>query len=104
MKVDDVDPRDTRWELDEPAYRVYFWHQPAARVDVRRDDVMWHCDEHRLTGALDVSEVLNWARSTARTDQTFTVYVEHHDGERPGLIRLMGVDPTSGRHGTPRSS
>ena len=28
-----VDPRDTRWECDEPAYRVHFWtlgHAPGA--------------------------------------------------------------------------
>jgi hypothetical protein len=92
--IEGIDPRDTQWEIDDPAYRVYFWRQPIAPPGVPQEHVMFHCDEHRLSGAADVGEVLDWARSTARTDQTFTLYVEHRDGERPGLLRLMGVDPT----------
>ena len=25
-----VDPRDIKWEVDQPVYRVYFWYQPPA--------------------------------------------------------------------------
>ena len=26
--IEGVDPRDTQWEVDQPVYRVYFWHPP----------------------------------------------------------------------------
>ena len=94
-----MDPRDTQWEDDAPAYRVYLWHRPPPPDGVRIEDAMWHCDEHRLTGAEDVAEVIAWAQATARPDQSFTVHVEHRDGDRPGLIRLMGVDPTAADEG-----
>ena len=58
---------------------------------------MFHCDTYRLSGAVDVDEVLDWVRTTARPDQTFTLFVEHRDHRHdnsPGLIHLMGVDPT----------
>jgi hypothetical protein len=93
MIVDGVDPRDTRWEVDWPVYRVYFWHQPPAPAGVAQEHVMWHCDEYRLTDVTDVEEVLDWARNHARSDQTFVIYVEQRDGQRSGLVRLFGVDP-----------
>jgi len=55
---------------------------------------MYHCDEYRLSDAADVGEVLDWARTTARPEQTFTLYVEHQDADGPGLIKLIGIDPT----------
>lgn len=95
MFVEGVDPRDIEWEVDEPVYRVYLWHQPPAPPGVAQEHVMWHCSEHRMTEVVDIEEVLDWARSTARPDQTYTVYVEHRDSGRPGLVRLLGEDPTS---------
>ena len=95
MIIEGVDPRDTRWEVDWPVYRVYFWHQPPAPPGVAQEQVMWHCDEYRLSEATDVEEVLDWARSSARPDQTFTLYVEHRDAHGSGLVRLLGVDPNS---------
>jgi hypothetical protein len=92
--VHSIDPRDTEWEVEGPDYRVYLWHQPPAPAGVAQEHMMFHCKEYRLSDAVDVSEVLEWARTTARPDQTFTLYVEHHHGGSPGLIRLMGVDPT----------
>ena len=94
MIVDLVDPRDIEWEVDQPAYRVYFWHQPAAPPGVAQELVMFHSDEYRLSDVVDVGEVLAWARGKARADQTFTLYVEHRNGDRLGLIQLMGTDPT----------
>ena len=49
MIVEGVDPRDTQWEVDWPVYRVYFWHQPPAPPGVAQEQVMWHCDEYRLS-------------------------------------------------------
>jgi hypothetical protein len=92
--VEGVDPRDTEWEVEGPVYRIYFWHQPLAPEGVAQEDVMFHSDEYRLRGAVDVGEVLDWARATAMPDQSFTLYVEHRHGDSPGLIQLMGVDPT----------
>jgi hypothetical protein len=92
--VQSIDPRHTEWEVEGPVYRVYFWHQPLAPAGVAQRHMMFHCDEYRLSRAVDVVEVLDWARATARPDQTFTLYVEHSHGDSPGLIHLMGVDPT----------
>ncbi|GAB2755679.1 hypothetical protein GCM10027020_04770 [Nocardioides salsibiostraticola] len=95
MKIEGVDPRDTQWETDWPDYRVYFWYQPPASPVTAQEQVMWHCAEYRLSEANDVQEVLDWARSSARPDQTFVVYAEHRDGQRHGLVRLFGTDPNS---------
>lgn len=51
-------------------------------------------DEHRLTGAADVYEVLTWANEAAQSGSTFTVYVEHVCEGATGLIRLADTDPT----------
>lgn len=95
MIIEGVDPRDIEWEVEQPVYRVYFWHQPPAPPGVSQEHMGYHCDEHRLTGARDVHEVLRWANDTARPEQSFTLYVEHDnlDHER-GLIHLAGIDPT----------
>ena len=94
MIIEGIDPRDTKWEVDSPVYRVYFWHQPPAPPGIPPETVMYHSDEYRLSDVVDVAEVLAWARTTARADQTFTLYVEHQDSGGPGLIQLMGDDPT----------
>lgn len=93
MIIEGVDPRDTTWETDWPVYRVYFWNQPPAPPGIAQAQVMWNCDEYRLSEATDVQEVLEWAHSRARPDQTFVLYVEHHDGHSSGLVRLFGTDP-----------
>lgn len=94
MIIEGVDPRDIEWEVDQPVYRVYYWHQPPAPRGIAQSDVMYHCEEHRVSGARDLDEVLDWARSTARPEQTFVLYVEHTQDGSPGLIRLAGDDLT----------
>jgi hypothetical protein len=94
VNIEIVDPRDTEWEGDHPVYRVYLWHQPAAPPGVAQEMMMFHCTEYRLSEVADLAEVLDWVRETVRADQTFTLYVEHRDAGRPGLIQLMGDDPT----------
>ena len=86
MQAVPVDPRDITWEDDSPAYRVYFWRSlgtPGA----------FESTEFELTD-VEADEVLKWAQTTARPDQTYTVYavVQHSFG--PGLLRLAGTDPT----------
>jgi hypothetical protein len=79
-----VDPRDTRWEVDNPAYRVYFF-------EPERGDPpgSWQSDEYEITEA-DVAEVLTWAKADGRV---FVLYVLAAGGDGPGLIRLVGADP-----------
>lgn len=94
MIIEGVDPRDAEWEVESPVYRVYLWHQPPAPPGVAQEQVMFHCTEYRLSEVIDVAEVLDWVRVTARPDQTYTLYVEHRHANSLGLIRLMGEDPT----------
>ena len=96
MIIEGVDPRDIEWEVDQPVYRVYFWHQPPAPPGIPQQHMGYHCDEYRLRDATDVHEVLAWAERTAPPEQTFTLYVEHLHENSPGLIHLAGVDPTVG--------
>lgn len=89
MKARPTDPRDTRWEVPHPTYRVYFWelHRP------QEPDSSWVSDEWEIEDA-DIDEVLNWARDTAR-ERRFVVYVSLTGGypDEPGLVRLLGTDP-----------
>lgn len=87
MKVHPVDPRDTRWEVSHPAYRVYFWeqyrpHEPGSG---------WVSDEWEIE---DVDEVVDWARDNAR-GRRLAVYARVVNGQsgEPGLVRLLGADP-----------
>lgn len=88
MQVTGIDPRDVRFEIDEPDYRVYFF-EPDGRSD-----------EYHLTGARDVADVLDWAKANA-DDRTYVVYVFTDFGagsEQPSLIRLLRRDPNRNPH------
>jgi hypothetical protein len=74
-----IDPRDQRWEVDTPAYRVYF------------HDARGTSDEYELTGA-DVTEVLAWAEAERR-GRTYVAYVCATSRDGLGLLRLAGADP-----------
>ncbi|MBT2497650.1 hypothetical protein J7E25_00910 [Agromyces sp. ISL-38] len=96
MEISLIDPRDTTWELRDPTYRVYFWTVP--------DSVSY---EWRITDAADVHEVIAWAEAE-RGERTYELFIEHVDRrasgagewiEEPGLIRLVGDNPTTGRIG-----
>jgi hypothetical protein len=92
--IEGVDPRDIEWEVDQPVYRVYFWHRPPAQLGIPQERMGYHCQGDRLRDAADVYEVLDWAGRTARAEQTFTLYVEHLESGSLGLIHLFGRDPT----------
>jgi hypothetical protein len=85
VRAEPVDPRDTNWEVGEPAYRVYFWSQP-------RPGEMWVSDEWELTGA-DVTGALRWANDNADS-RRFVLYARIDTAQGPGLIHLLGIDPT----------
>lgn len=84
MEVQPVDPRDVEWDIDRPAYRVYFFDTT---------DGGFVSDEYEITAASDVDQVLAWARSEAR-GRPFVAYVMYQGGESLGAIRLAGADPT----------
>ena len=88
MQTRQVDPRDTRWEVDRPVYRVYFWQRLGSHKDSG-----WASQEWQVEDA-DADEVLTWAGSTAR-DRAFTLYVCCECDGEIGLIRLLGSDPTA---------
>jgi hypothetical protein len=87
MHATHVDPRSTGREIDQPAYRVYFW-RPTSN-DPRAG---WASDEWRLTEA-DVHEVLAWAEEQAN-GRRITSWVEIPGDGEPRLIRLSGWEPT----------
>ena len=84
LRARPVDPRDTRWEVWNPAFRVYFW---------RRWMGGWMSREFEIRGG-DVVGVLAWAAEHAEDGETYTLHcvVEAPDGT--GLVRLTGEDPT----------
>jgi hypothetical protein len=88
VKAERIDPRNTSWEKDDPAYRVCFWHRAT-----NGPMAGWVSDEWRLS-EVDVAEVLAWAEQQAR-GRRITVWVEHDDDrDRPSMIRLFGWEPT----------
>lgn len=81
VDVQPVDPRDIEIDWDAATYRVYFWSQDGGR-----------CDEHELSGARDVREVIAWAESNAG-DRVPEIFVRHDHPPQHGLIRLAGGRP-----------
>src|SRR5215475_4759234 len=83
MRVDRIDPRSVRWEIDQPSYRINFWQQSSGHGDTG-----WASDEWRLSDA-DVHEVLAWVDAEA-DGRRFSVWIEVVlDGE-PGVVRRGG--------------
>jgi hypothetical protein len=80
-----VDPRDTRWEIWNPAYRVYFWPELGSGG--------WGAREFHVSGG-DVNEVAEWANLDANDDETYTLFAVVDRGDDAGLVRLAGHDPT----------
>ena len=89
MQVRPIDPRDVRWEVPNPGFRVYFWEQQDPQ-DPRSG---WVSSEWQIEDA-DVDQVLNWARDSAG-GRRFVVYAQVIGGQHGelGLVRLLGTDP-----------
>lgn len=83
MRATQVDPRDQTSEVDDPAYRAYFWNSPGS------------CDEWELTGA-DIDEVLEWVRANSR-GRPHSLWAVVRSDQAVELIRLRGIDPTADR-------
>ena len=87
MDVRPVDPRDVRWEVDRPRYRVYFWTGSAAHPGSAPSSA-----ECELSGPdVAAAAVLAWAAEQAveRRADWFEVFVvvDPSPGGR-GLVRL----------------
>lgn len=93
MNVVGVDPRDTVWEVSEPAYRVSFWRPTPLPAGIPTQRQGWACDEYEITDA-DVTEVLSWAQGEAPHRGMFTLYARIVLHGEPGEIHLAGNDPT----------
>ncbi|MCK9893745.1 hypothetical protein [Frankia sp. AgB32] len=83
-----VDPRETRWEVERPAYRVQFWSAPDSNPHVAP-----HSTTYEITDT-DVLAVLDWVTRT-RGDRVFVLYVVCRQGGELGQLRLAGQDPTA---------
>jgi hypothetical protein len=87
MEARPVDPRDERWQVTSPTYRVYFWEAlstPPAMAS----------DEYELVDAADVHEVLAWADKRVLPHQSYEVFVVVDHPDR-GLVRLAGLCPAN---------
>jgi hypothetical protein len=84
MLVEPVDRRTSRWEIDRPSYRIYFWDQIGEGA--------WRSEEWRITDT-DVQAVLAWASDHAR-GRYITSWVEIVVNQEIGLARLNGWEPT----------
>lgn len=82
--------RSSRHHLGNPAapFRFYFWQRLGDRPDAG-----WASEEWQVEDA-DVREVLGWADGDT-VHRAYTLYVSCADGNRPGLIRLLGDEPTA---------
>ena len=85
LNVRPVDPRDQRWEVWEPAYRVHFWRRGQGGGYASR--------EFEVSGG-DVRDVLLWADRNASEDETYTLYAAASTAGGLRTIRLAGDDPT----------
>lgn len=83
-----VDPRGQRWEVWHPTYRVYFWKSISPTG--------WQSREFEVSDG-DIVEVLDWAEGAADEGERLTVFAVVGDGDRLGVIRLAGEDPTRPR-------
>lgn len=85
-----IDPRDTRWEASHPSYRVVFWSQSQHNG---HSAPMWVAEEWAIDNA-DIDQILAWAADHAQA-RTTVVYAFITCAEGPGLVRLLGTDPTA---------
>jgi hypothetical protein len=80
-----VDPRDARWEIWNPAYRVDLWKHLGREA--------WESREFQLS-APDVVSAIEWADTHAIDGETYTLFAVIEWGDAAGLVRLAGQDPT----------
>jgi hypothetical protein len=85
LNASPVDPRDIRWEVWDPAYRVHFWRRLGSGG--------WGSREVQVS-ATGVSEAAEWADLHANDGETYTLFAVVDRGDGLGVVRLAGQDPT----------
>jgi hypothetical protein len=80
----EVDPRDGRWEVWNPKYRVFFWGRFAGGG--------WSERVLEVSDA-DITSVLAWADQEIQDSETYQVFAVVRHGGEIGLVRLLGEDP-----------
>jgi hypothetical protein len=83
MRVEQVDPRDTDWEIGPTVdYRAIFWTEAGEST------------EFDLLGAHDVHAAIAWTDVEARSRGcVYTLYAKVRSSEGAGLVWLAGQHP-----------
>lgn len=90
MEVDDVDERDSSWEVNDPVFRVYLFRPPHMATTT-----------YDLTGT-DVEGAIRWAADRAGSDLLFSIALVHDESSREaggerGLVWILGTDANVSR-------
>ena len=85
MYVEEVDERDSSWEVGEPRFRVYLFRPPDMATAT-----------YDITG-VDVEGAVSWAEQAAGSQFLYSVAVVHDDppghvATSRGLIWILGTD------------
>lgn len=83
MRAELIDPRDQTLQVNDPAYRVYFWADGGASKQ-----------EWELSGA-DLDDVLEWIPSHSH-GRSHTLWAVTRSPGEICLIRLQGIDLGTG--------
>lgn len=95
MKTTQLEREDLiRWMADTPTYRVDFWRPISPGNPATGLATGYKQDSFYVTDA-DVDEVIAWANSEARGREVVIYLSTKRANDEPGLIRLLGIDPTS---------
>jgi hypothetical protein len=84
LEAHPVDPRDQRWEVWNPTYRVHFWRPLGDGHSAREFEI----------AAGDVEEALAWVGEHRDVEETFALFAVVSRDDDLGLVRLAGTDPT----------
>lgn len=98
MQISELESYDVSGEDAFPVYRVTFWVAPG-RPPQLADlpyPMAFNAERHRVTGARDIYEVLDWARADGRHFELFVeVAPDHRHVDQRGVevLRLCGFNP-----------
>jgi hypothetical protein len=88
VDVTEVEERDSSWEVEQPAFRVYVFddHHTTWTYDIRGGQVL---------------DVIRWAQDRCSHEERFAIALVHEDRTQPpahrrGLIWLLGADANIG--------
>ena len=82
-----------RWIKNEPMYRVDFW-QVRSPSDPAKGVASGYARDSHYVSEADVDEVIAWAHEHAN-GRGIAIYITAMRDDEPGLIRLLGTDPTA---------